>query len=121
MIPDTGGPDIQALGKVERGLRSLKDVLEMRSIYHTGQERVRAYVFVAAPVLLLLRLLERRLKEAGLRISAEQALQTVATISAVRFPIDHRNPRIGVTRGSTQARQGDARNKTLPPPRITSG
>ena len=93
------------LSEVERGFRCLKDVLEMRPIYHRKQERVRAHIFVAALGLLLMRLLERRLKEAGVSLSAEQALQAVATINVVSFRVEGKSPRTGVTRGSTHARQ----------------
>jgi transposase len=53
------------LSEVERGFRCLKDVLEMRPIYHKSERRVRAHIFVAVLALLLTRVLERRLKEAG--------------------------------------------------------
>jgi len=76
---------------------------------------------LAALGLLLMRLLERRLKEAGLQMSAEQALQALATISVVSFRVDQKLTRIGVTRGSTQARQvlkalGIAETKPPMPP-----
>ncbi len=60
---------------MERGFRCLKDVLEMRPIYHKSEGRVRAHIFVAALALLMTRVLERRLKDAGLTLFAEQALQ----------------------------------------------
>ena len=93
------------LSEVERGFRCLKDVLEMRPIYHRNEDRVRAHIFVAALGLLLTRLLERRLKEAGLRMSAEQALQALATINVVTFRVEGSHARTGVTTGSTHARQ----------------
>jgi transposase len=93
------------LSDVERGFRCLKDVLEMRPIYHKSEPRVRAHIFVAALALLLSRLLERRLKEAGLKLSAQQALQAVETIHLVNFQLPHNHSRIGVSVGSAQARQ----------------
>jgi transposase len=93
------------LSEVERGFRCLKDVLEMRPIYHRSEGRVRAHIFVAALGLLLMRLLERRLKEAGLTMSAEQALQALATINVVSFQVEGSQARAGVTSGSTHARQ----------------
>jgi len=109
------------LSEVERGFRCLKDVLEMRPIYHRKAERVRAHIFVATLGLLLTRLLERRLKEAGIPLSAEQALQAAATISVVRFRLDQKRSRTGVTTGSSQARQvlkvlGIAETKPPTPP-----
>jgi transposase len=93
------------LSEVERGFRCLKDVLEMRPIYHRSEGRVRAHIFVAALGLLLTRLLERRLKEAGLKMSAEQALQALATINVVSFQVEGSRAPAGVTAGSTHARQ----------------
>ena len=93
------------LSEVERGFRCLKDVLEMRPIYHKSDRRVRAHIFVAALALLLMRLLERRLKEAKVQLSASQALQALSTLHLVRFRLDGQKSRDGVSVGSGQARQ----------------
>ena len=63
------------LSDVERGFRQLKDVLAMRPIYHQIEARVKAHVFVAALALLVQRLLDRRLEEAGINFSAERAME----------------------------------------------
>jgi transposase len=93
------------LSEVERGFRCLKDVLEMRPIYHKSEQRVRAHIFVAALALLLTRVLERRLKEAGLELSTEQALQALSTIRLVSFKVGASSARTGVSAGSPRARQ----------------
>src|SRR6202048_3498204 len=41
------------LSEVERGFRELKDLIEMRPIYHHRPKRVRAHIFVAALAFLL--------------------------------------------------------------------
>ena len=92
------------LSDVERGFRCLKDVLEMRPIYHKVERRVRAHVFVAALALLLVRLLERRLKDAGVKLSAVQALRALSTVRLVSFKLQGA-ARTGVSVGSPQARQ----------------
>src|SRR5208337_3466910 len=53
------------LSEVERGFRELKDLIEMRPIYHHRPKRVRAHIFVAALAFLLARALEKKLKAAG--------------------------------------------------------
>ena len=53
------------LSEIERGFRELKDLIEMRPIYHHRAERVRAHIFVAALAFLLARALEKKLKAAG--------------------------------------------------------
>src|SRR5262249_57778621 len=53
------------LMEVERGFRRMKDVLELRPIYHQVEPRVRAHIFVAALGLLLQTLLQQQLDGAG--------------------------------------------------------
>jgi transposase len=92
------------LTEVERGFRSLKDVICLRPVWHHGPQRVKGHVFVAALALLLERLLERTLKDAGVLLSAREALLAVATIRYVRFDVAGQI-RGGVTVGSEQARE----------------
>ena len=92
------------LNDVERGFRSLKDPISMRPIHHRTEPRVRAHVFVAALAFLLERLLEQHLKAAGTRLSPADALSALATIRHVTFRVQDEQ-RIGVTPGSSRARQ----------------
>lgn len=93
------------LSEVERGFRHLKDVLALRPIYHRIAPRVRGHIFVAALALLVERLLERRLKEAGMELSAPEALSALATIRLVSFRLPGQPSRRGVSPGSPRARQ----------------
>jgi transposase len=93
------------LTDVERGFRVLKDVLAMRPIYHRAAPRVRGHIFVAALALLLTRLLERRLHDAGVNLSAVDALQAVSTVRLVTFRLDGQPCRRGVSTGSPRARE----------------
>jgi transposase len=92
------------LTEVERGFRSLKDVIRLRPVWHHSESRVKGHIFVAALALLLERLLENLLKEAGVPLSAREALLAVATIRHVRFEVAGQ-VRTGVTVGSAEARQ----------------
>lgn len=108
------------LTEVERSFRHLKDVLAMRPIYHQIEWRVRAHIFVAALALLLLRLLERRLREGGVSLSAPQALQACATIGHVTFKLGP-GRHWGISAASPRARQvlkalGITQLKPPPPP-----
>jgi hypothetical protein len=77
----------------------------MRPIWHHSATRVQGHIFVAALALLLERLLEKRLKDAGVdNLSARQAMLAVRTIRLVRFEVSGRE-RCGVTVGSGQARR----------------
>lgn len=92
------------LTEVERSFRHLKDILALRPIYHQLETRVRAHIFVAALALLLQTLLERRLREAGVDLSAPEALQAVETIRHVTFKVNQEH-RCGVSAASARAHQ----------------
>jgi transposase len=92
------------LTEVERSFRHLKDVLALRPIYHQVEPRVKAHIFVAALALLLQTLLERRLKEAKVNLSAPEALQAVTTIRHVTFKVNGER-RSGVSAASARAQQ----------------
>ena len=91
------------LSDVERGFRQLKDVLAMRPIYHQIEARVKAHIFVAALALLVQRLLDRRLEEAGINFSAERAMEALQTVRLVTFRMDDRPERRGVSGGCPDA------------------
>ena len=93
------------LSDVERGFRQLKDVLAMRPIYHQIEARVKAHIFVAALALLVQRLLNRRLEEAGIDFSTERAREALQTVRLVTFRMDDRPERRGVSGGCPDARR----------------
>ena len=93
------------LMEVERGFRHLKDVIALRPIHHRTANRIEAHIFVATLALLLERLLERRLKDAKVDLSAGAALEAVSTIRLVQFHVPEGPPRRGTSRGSPHAGQ----------------
>jgi transposase len=93
------------LSDLERGFRQLKDVLAIRPIYHQLEHRVKAHIFVAALALLVQRLLERRLMEAGVDFSTERAMQALSTVHLVTFRLDGQDRRRGVSGGCPDARR----------------
>jgi transposase len=92
------------LTEVERGFRRMKDVLALRPIYHQVEPRVRAHIFVAALGLLLQTLLQHRLDEAAVDLSAEHALQAMETVRHVSFHVEGET-RTGVSASNPRARQ----------------
>jgi transposase len=92
------------LTEVEAGFRQLKDVMAMRPIYHQIESRVKAHVFVAALALLVQRLLGQRLKEAGVDLSPERAMQALSTVRLVTFRLEGQPERRGVAGGCADAR-----------------
>ncbi len=93
------------LTEVESGFRQLKDVRAMRPLSHQVASRVKAHIFVAARALLVQRLLDRRLKEAGLDLSPARALQALSTVRLVSFRLEGQAERRGLTSGCPDARR----------------
>jgi transposase len=91
------------LSEVERAFANLKDVIELRPIYHRTDPRVEAHIFVATLAFLLHRALEKKLKAAGLDLSATEALQVLRTVRVVDFTLGGGRTKRSVTRGSARA------------------
>jgi IS4 transposase len=92
------------LTEVESGFRQLKDVMALRPIDHQIEPRVKAHIFVAALALLVQRLLGRRLKEAGVDLSPERAMQALSTVRLVTFRLEGQPERRGMAGGCPDAR-----------------
>jgi len=91
------------LSEVERAFCNLKDVIEMRPIYHHKDERVQAHIFVAALAFLLHRAMEKKLKAAGVDLSATEALQALRSVRVVDIDLGQGRHKRTVTRGSARA------------------
>jgi len=91
------------LSEVERAIGHLKDVLEMRPIYHRTADRVQAHIFVAALAFLLHRAIEKKLKAAGLDLSATEALTALKTVRVVDIELGDGTVKRSVTKGSQRA------------------
>ncbi len=72
------------LNEVERGFAHLKDLLEVRPVYHRWEQRVRAHAFVAALAFLLDRALEKKLRHAPNLLSSPLARRALETVRCVR-------------------------------------
>ena len=87
----------QDLWRVEAAFRSLKDVLELRPVWHRIEERVRAHVLVAALALACDRVLQRKLRQAGLGLlSSRAAWRALETVSLVEFELPGGQSKAGV-------------------------
>ncbi len=91
------------LSEVERAFSGLKDVIEMRPIYHQTASRVQAHVFVASLAFLLDRALEKKLKSAGIDISSKEAWQLLRTVRVVEIDLGNAGCKRSVTPGSARA------------------
>jgi len=93
------------LSEVERAFSKLKDVIEMRPIYHQKAARVQAHVFVASLAFLLDRALEKKLKSAALDLSSKEAWQILKTVRVVEIELGHGEQKRSVTQGTARAAQ----------------
>lgn len=91
------------LSEVERAFSGLKDVIEMRPIYHRTDSRVQAHIFIASLAFLLDRALEKKLKSAGMDLSSKQAWQTLKTVRVVDIDLGNGEHKQSVTQGSRRA------------------
>lgn len=91
------------LSEVERAFAELKDVIEMRPIYHQNTRRVQAHIFIASLAFLLDRALEKKLKSAGIDLSSKEAWQILKTVRVVEIHLDHGDQKRSVTHGTTRA------------------
>jgi len=93
------------LSEVERAFCHLKDVIEMRPIYHQTDKRVEAHIFVASLAFLLHRAIEKHLKAAEQDLSATEALQVLRTVRVVDLTLGGGKTKRCVTRGTARAAQ----------------
>jgi transposase len=91
------------LSEVERAFANLKDVLDMRPIYHRTDDRVQAHIFVAALAFLLHRAIEKKLKTARLDLSATEALTALNSVRVVDIDLGDGSTKRSVTRGTQRA------------------
>jgi len=111
-VVQTEEPDVSALdavaiykdlSEVERAFRGLKDVIEMRPVYHRKPDRVRAHIFVASLAFLLNRALEKKLKSTAIDISSEEAWDLLKTVRVVEIDLGNGEQKRSVTHGSARA------------------
>jgi transposase len=87
----------------EGNKRDAKTVPDLRPIYHRTDDRVQAHIFVAALAFLLHRAIEKKLKAAGLDLSATQALAALKSVRVVEIDLGNGTTKRSVTRGTQRA------------------
>ena len=92
------------LNTVEQGFRDLKDVIDMRPIYHKSDERIEAHIFVASLALFLKRTLEYQLSSKLPELSATDALAAVQSIGLAELDVAGQTRRL-VSGGGRDARR----------------
>ena len=78
----------RTLWRVENAFRHIKDVVQLRPIRHWSNPLVLGHVFVCVLAYTLERLLEKRLQEANLKLSAKAALTELASLTVVTLELE---------------------------------
>jgi len=111
-VIQTEEPDLSAvdavhlykeLSEVERCFANLKDVIDLRPVYHQTPERVEAHIFVAALAFLIHRAIEKKLKVARLDLSATEALTLLRSIRVVDIDLGNAATKRSVTAPTARA------------------
>ena len=92
------------LDTVESGFRDLKDVIEMRPVYHKKDERIEAHIFVATLALFLKRSLEHQLASALPELSGQEAIAAMRSIGLAELSLNGQITRL-VSGGGRDARR----------------
>jgi transposase len=78
------------LWKIERGFRTLKDIVRVRPVFHWTPRRVKSHVFICMLAFFLERLLQRKLEAARKKWSARQVLDSLRTIKQAKVQIGNK-------------------------------
>lgn len=92
------------LGTVESGFRDLKDVIEMRPVYHKTDARIEGHIFVATLGLFLKRSLEHQLASAFPELSGTEAIAAMRSIGLTELDLNGEPTRL-VSVGGRDARR----------------
>lgn len=90
------------LAEVERTFRVLKSVVRLRPMYHRRDRRVETHVFICFLALLIGKLMQLRLRGAGISMSVDHALRTLAELHAIESRWEGRARVIRRTNASAQ-------------------
>jgi transposase len=75
------------LWEIEWAFRDLKSFIELRPIRHYKDNRVRGHVQICVWALLIQRVLQKKLDEAGIAMSSRMALESLRTIKVVETQV----------------------------------
>ena len=103
----------QELWRVEAAFRTMKDVLELRPVWHQTPQRVQAHVLVASLALTFDRILQRKLEQAGLKLSSQAAWRALEAVNLVEFTMEGREPKAGVCINGEEGAPGNEARRVL--------
>lgn len=72
---------------VERAFRISKGNLEMRPIFHFTEKRIQAHICICFVAYKVYKELQRRMKEKGMTMSVDKALEIAKTVTTIRIRV----------------------------------
>jgi transposase len=78
----------RTLAQVEDSFREIKSFVRIRPIRHYQEVRVKGHIAVCVLALLMERLMEQALRRAGVELTAQAALETLAELKLVTLQLD---------------------------------
>ncbi|MFW6009122.1 MAG: hypothetical protein ACOCP8_07655 [archaeon] len=72
------------LTKIEHSFRSLKSLHDMEPVYHHANRRIKVHVFICTLAHLLERLLEKKLKNEDLEITAAESIKRLGRMKVTK-------------------------------------
>ena len=110
------------LNTVEQGFRDLKDVIDMRPIYHKNDDRIEAHIFVASLALFLKRTLEYQLSSKLPELSASEAFAAMRSVGLAELDFAGQTKRLVSVSGRDARRILAALGvKQIDPPGVEKG
>lgn len=76
------------LYKIEEAFRCMKSSLDLRPVYHWTERRIQGHIMLCFLSFYVLRVIKRKLTEAGLHITVEEAMQELDRIRAIELNTD---------------------------------
>ncbi|WP_082673551.1 IS1634 family transposase [Thermodesulfovibrio aggregans] len=73
------------LYKIEESFRCMKSSLDLRPVYHWTERRIKGHIMLCFLSFYVLRVIQRKLTEAGLYITAEQAIEELDRVRAIKI------------------------------------
>jgi transposase len=78
------------LYKIEESFRCMKSSLDVRPVYHWTERRIKGHIMLCFISFYVLRVIQRKLTEGGINIPAEQAIEELERVRAIKIRTDEK-------------------------------
>ncbi|MFN4228058.1 MAG: IS1634 family transposase [Candidatus Ratteibacteria bacterium] len=75
------------LWEIESCFRDIKDVIKIRPVYHKTEKRTKAHIFIGVIGYLIEKLIQKKIKQAKIRITTKDALEFSKSVKVVEIEV----------------------------------